>query len=243
MKGVSRRRFICGTASLALLPMTAIGKMAEVLAVTSRMADHVVRCALDRLVECSARFKVIEHADLLNHAALHEWQSRYDDLVGAADAVRDAIRDDTPGRDDAIAFARACVPPSCERAYGYWLPMINGMSRPFARAGDRFFTARKQQVMSYAAKLQVFDEQYQDVRDLVEAVSVLRETMPVTNTDRLVLRRVIESLNNDDIVDVAIARNTLEPWEVENDFATWARPCGKFTCSRCQEWLSMELAG
>lgn len=97
--------------------------------------------------------------------------------------------------------------------------------------------------MSYATSLYVFDDNYQDVRNSVEAVGILRETLPVTDADRRVLRRMIESLNNDDIVDVAIARNTLEPWEIAVDFASWARPCGKFTCARCQEWLSMELAG
>lgn len=242
MEDVSRRHFICGTASLALLPAASIGDRGAVSAAPLHLGDLDLQCALDRLAECRARFKAIENADLQDLEALHEWQSRYDDLVGAADAARETIRDDTTGRDDAIAFARACVPPSCERAYAYWLPMINGMSKPYARAGSRFFEARKRLAMSYAARLRVFDDYYQHAGTLVEAVRVLRDTLPVTDTDRLVLRRVIESLNNDDIVDVAIARNTLEPWEVENDFAAWARPCGNFTCDRCQEWLSMELA-
>lgn len=243
MEDVSRRHFISGTASLALLPAAAVGDWGEFSVRPSGIGDLDVRCALDRLSECLARFRAIENADLPDLTSLHEWQSRYDDLVGAADRARESITDDTPGRDDAIAFAKACVPPSCERAYAYWLPMINGMSRTYARAGQRFFDARKRQVMSYATSLYVFDDYYQDLRNSFEAVGILRETLPVTDADRRVLRRMIESLNNDDIVDVAIARNTLEPWEIAVDFASWARPCGKFTCSRCQEWLSMELAG
>lgn len=242
MEDVSRRHFICGTASLALLPAISTGEMGAALAAAPPIEDHTLRYAMDRLCECYTRFKLVEHADLPNRAALHEWQARYDDLVSAADSVRDVIADDTPGRDGAIALVRACVPPSCERAYAYWLPMINGMSRSYARAGSQFFESRKRLAMSYATRLHVFDDHYQHVGDLVEAVSRLRDTMPVTETDRKVLRRVIESLNNDDIVDVALARNTLEPWEVESDFAAWARPCGEFTCVRCQEWLSMELA-
>lgn len=242
MEDVSRRHFICGTASLALLPAASVGGWGELFARPSGIGDLDVRCALDRLNECLARFRVIENADLQNLASLHEWQFRYDDLVGAADVVRETITDDTPCRDDAIAFAKACVPPSCERAYAYWLPIINGMSKPYARAGSRFFEARKRQVMSYATRFHVFEEHYPHLGDVVEAVSALRDTLPVTDTDRRVLRRVIESLNNDDIVNVAIARNMLEPWEVANDFAAWARPCGNFTCERCREWLSMELA-
>lgn len=242
MKGVTRRHFICGTASFALLPVASIGDRAAAFAGMLRIGDHSLHCELDRLSECLARFKAIEHADLPDLTALHEWQSRYDDLVGAADALRETITDDTPGRDDAIAFAKACVQPSCTRAYAYWLPMINGMSRPYASVGSRFFETRKRLAMSYASKRYVLDDQYRDAGRLVEAVSTLRDTIPVTDADRAVLRRVIESLNNDDIVDVAIARNMLEPWEMDVDFAAWARPCGSFTCERCQEWRSMELA-
>lgn len=128
MEDVSRRHFISGTASLALLPAASVGDWGEFSVGPSGIGDLDVRCALDRLSECQARFRVIENADLSTLASLHEWQSRYDDLVGAADAARESITDDTPGRDDAIAVAKACVPPSCERAYAYWLPMINGMS-------------------------------------------------------------------------------------------------------------------
>ncbi|WP_296200936.1 hypothetical protein [uncultured Hyphomicrobium sp.] len=243
MEDVSRRHFICGTAFLALLPAASAGDWGVLSARPLGIDDLDVRCALDRLSECLARFRVIENADIPNLASLHEWQFRYDDLVGAADAVRETITDDTPGREDAIAFARACVPPSCERAYAYWLPMINGMSKPYARAGSRFFEARKRQAMSYATGFLVFEDHCRHLGDVVEAVGALRDTLPVTDTDRRVLRRVIESLNNDDIVNVAIARNTLAPWEVGNDFAAWARPCGNFTCISCREWLSMELAG
>lgn len=242
MEDVSRRHFICGTASLALLPAASIGDWGAVSAAPLHLGDLDLQCALDRLATCLARFRAVENADLPDLTALHEWESRYDDLVGAADALRETITDDTPGRDGAIAFATACVEPSCARAYAYWLPMTNGMSRPYARVGSRFFEARKRLAMSYASKQHVFDDHYRHARDLVEAVSTLRDTIPVTDADRGVLRRVIESLNNDDIVDVATARNMLEPWEVDVDFAAWARPCGNFICERCQEWLNMELA-
>lgn len=242
MEDVTRRHFICGTASLALLPPASAGPLNELFARPWSVGDRDLQCAMDRLSDCRARFALIENAALPDLVTLHEWQSQYDDLVGAADAVRGVITDDTPDRNVAIAFAKSCVEPSCARAYAYWLPIINGMSKPYAQAGSRFFEARKRQVMSYATRFHVFEEHYPHLGDVVEAVSALRDTLPVTDTDRRVLRRVIESLNNDDIVNVAIARNLLEPWEVANDFAAWARPCGNFTCERCREWLSMELA-
>lgn len=239
MKDVSRRHFLCGSASLALLPMMTTSEIGRVLAATTSEVAHSVQCKLDALLECFVHFREIEHREFADFEDLLDWQTRYDELVGAADAVRDAVRDDTPGRAQAIAIARACVPPSCESAHAYWLPVINGMSRSFAPAGYRFMTAREHQVMNYAGKLQLFEDQYHLVGELVEAVSALRDTMPVTYSDRLVLRRAIHSLNNDDIVDVAIARSKLEPYEAD-DFTMWARSCGRFTCDACNLWLGTD---
>lgn len=241
MKGVSRRQMISGAASLALLPLVSQLDIGRAFVASRSSMPDAVQWKLDTLIECLARFREVEHQDIATRQQLRDWQLRYDRLVGAADAVRDIITDDMPGRDRAVAIANTCLRPSCERAHLYWLNTLGGMSREFGAAGHWYYGARLRQVISIAATQRVVRDQIHELRHLTDAVRALQVAIPVTKADRFVVRCMIESLNNDDMVDVSIARNTLQPWEVGRDFADWARPCGNFTCKACSAWLDMEL--
>ena len=180
------------------------------------------------------RFISADSREIASAEALLNWQTLYDDLVGAVDVLRFAITDDTPGRDEAIAFARIHVMPSCERAIMYGRPLDTSSS--FGPVVSRYFSAHDAFILSIAAR-NANDDSVELARIGTEALRAVQQAMPVTYGDRIALRRVIESINNNDMVDVAMVRSNLQSHEV-TDFRDWAEPCGSFTCELCTAWLA-----
>lgn len=232
MDHVTRRSFMSGTVNLALLGVVSRPALAGCNTYAGELQDR-----MRDLTVCAKRYRELDRAAILDARTLRAWQTSYDCMCAAADAVRHAIRDDTVGRDAAIEFARQHVRPSCERAILYWLP-LNGLSRSYGPLVGAFSSARTALAQSYAAWPQL-DDPNKLTGDLMDATRAIREAMPQTLDDRRAARRVIESLNNDDMVDVSIVRSTMMD-ECLTDFACWARPCGSFTCQRCNEWLGRE---
>lgn len=234
---LTRRRFVSSAVSLAGASLALDSFSLACAAFDEAPAGSFVADRMRRLEKCHARFLEAGHAELVTIAQFKDWQKRYDRLVGAADAVRAAIDDDTPGRDALIKKAKTFVEPSCARAILYWRP-IEGMSRPFGRLAYALFGARRDWVCSIAHTAPDPDIHLR-VEAIIEASRAVRNAMPVTRGDRMAMRRVIETFNNDDMVDVSIARACLEEHQVRN-FRDWARSCGSFTCEHCEAWLGQE---
>lgn len=216
--------------SLTLGPVNAwLRSSDEITIATSFVAHHMTRLEREH-----ARFLEADNDEIATIEQFQDWQLRYDRLVGAADAVRRTITDDTPDRDALVRKARTYVEPSCRRAILYWRP-IEDMSRPFEGRAYAFFAARAKWICSVA---QLAEDPDIDLRvaALVDASQAARSAMPATRGDRAAMRRVIEAFRRDDMVEVSIVRTSLDEHEVRN-FRDWARPCGSFTCQHCEAWL------
>lgn len=233
MSNVTRRSFICGTANLALLGAVSRPVFAESTPFTGALRD-----AIQDLLSCAKHFQELDRRAIIGTFSLRAWQTSYDCLVSTADAVRNEITDETTGRDVAIELARYHVPPSCERAILYRLP-LSDMSPSYARLAHACFSAREKLARSYASPWPDLHDSFELTGDLIDAQRAIREAIPHALDDRLAARRVMESLNNDDMVDVSIVRSTMMD-EALTDFRCWARSCGAFTWQRCNEWLGQE---
>lgn len=233
MNCVTRRNFLSGTASLALLGTVSRPAIGRCTPYTGELRDRMRDLAV-----CAKRYRELDAGDIVDPRTLKAWQTSYDCMCAAADAVRYAITDETIGRDAAIEFARRHVWPTCDRAILYWQP-LSGLSPSYRPLTSAFSVARAEVAQSYASSWPQLDDPFPPVRNLIEATRAIRGAIPLTLDDRRAARRVIESLNNDDMVDVSIVRSTMMD-EALKDFASWARPCGAFTCQRCNEWLGRE---
>jgi hypothetical protein len=227
----TRRALLSGAASLSTIPLL------DGWNLSSAKAELKMDPALEHrfllLDDLYKKFAQVDAAGIASTDQLSLWQTLYDHLVGAADTLRFIVTDDMPGRDKAVAFARIHVMPPCERAIMYRLPVET--SREFGRVVGRYFSRRNAFILSIAA-LNPRHDPVEMSRRGIEALREVQQTMPVTRGDRIALRRVIESINNNDVADVAMVRDTMQPHEVTN-FRSWAQPCGSFTCELCEAWL------
>lgn len=232
MNDISRRQIMSGCAGLALLGVFPRSSAAQFVCC---MPDEL-RDRIRDLLTCARRYRELDSHDIDDARSNRAWQSSYDCLVAAGDAVRNAITDATPGKDAAIELARNVIRPSCDRAYMYWQP-ISGISASYRPLASAFFAARTELACSYGCPWRSGDDPVDLTRTLMDASHALREAIPRNASDRQVARRVIESLSNDDMVDVSIVRSTMPMDDAAYDFACWAQPCGAFTCEHCNQWL------
>lgn len=231
----TRRRLMAGLASGAGVAL--IGR--PVIAWPAHAEEpHGVFEALKETLVCRfERFVAIDKGEIATGDDLTRWQMSYDELIGAADVLRDEITDDAPGRDDLIEFARVHVMPPCERAILYRFP-VQGMSDEFVRLATAYFIARRD-LICWTASMSPREAWSDLMRPLTASLRALQTATPQTRPDRIALRRVIEALNNNDAADVSMVRSTLEPYDLR-DFRSWARSCGSFTCVDCEAWLGTE---
>ncbi len=227
----TRRTLLTGAASFAAMPLAE--RQSFLWAQPSREADSALEHRFLLLADLYKKFLDADAVEIISGEQLLLWQTLYDHLVGSADTLRFIVTDDMPGRDKAIAFARIHVMPPCERAIMYRRPVET--SRDFGRVVGRYFSLRDAFILSIAAKNPRGDPVELASRGTA-ALREVQQTMPVTRGDRIALRRLIESINNNDVADVAMVRATMEPHEVTN-FRSWAEPCGSFTCELCEAWL------
>lgn len=229
--GFTRRVLMIGVASTAALPILESRALSQVSAIppSPSWIEHRKLILANRY----ERFIAADKQEIVCAEDLLRWQTLYDQLVWAADTLRFIVTDDTPGRDKAIEFARIHVMPPCERAIMYSRPVET--SGEFGRVVDRYFSYRDAFILSIAA-LNPRDDPVELARRGTAALREVQQALPVTRGDRIALRRVIETINNNDMVDVAMVRATMEKHEV-TDFRRWAQPCGSFTCERCDAWL------
>lgn len=232
----TRRCLLTGAASFASMPL--LKRSSSALAKSPPELETWIGHRLLMLAERYERFIAADAADISCAEDLLNWQILYDDLVGAADVLRFAITDDTPGGGKAIETARIHVMPPCERAIMYGRPIET--SRSFGSVVSQYFALRDAFILSIAVQTPRNDPA-ELARHGTAALREVLDTMPVTRGDRIALRRVIESINNNDMVDVAMVRSVLEPHEIK-DFLSWAEPCGSFTCERCEAWLGKHEA-
>lgn len=236
MKGafITRRHFMRGTMSLALLPAfgVSVASANHQIGAIDRRTQH--RLAVLR--HYYGRFRAAEDAYDGTDAARAEWLERYDDLVNAGDAVRESITDETPGKDVALFEAAIWMPPPCERAKTYWAP-LTGLSSEFGELARAFFAARAESACGLAEYARGRpDPQPRLTRRLIAVTKALRGARPESSADFMVLRRVIESLNNNDVADVKMIRVAL-PELRHLDFHNRARSCGSYACDLCDLWL------
>lgn len=226
----TRRELIAIAAGAAAVSALRLPAIASAKAASQDNVAHGLRALTDRYDD----FIEIDTKEIRCADDLNAWQLSYDRLVGAADAVRETITDGTPDRDSAIEYARLHVMPSCERALCYWL--ASGiMSDGYSRLAGEFFAARTN-LACCLAQSDPREDAIELSRLMLAPLRRLQTELPRNAHDRIALRRVIETLNNDDMVDVAIARTHLEDFQVRS-FRSWARPCGSFTCELCESWL------
>lgn len=229
--GLTRRTLLTGATSLTAIPLLACRNLSWAL--PNLEADSALEHRFSLLADLHKKFTQADAAEITSAEQLELWQLRYDYLVGAADTLRFIVTDDMPERDKAIEFARFHVMPPCERAIMYRRPVET--SRDFGHVVSRYFSLRDDFILSIAA----LNPRYDPVELARRGTAALREVqqaMPVTRGDRIALRRVIETINNNDMVDVAMVRATMEPHEVTG-FRRWAEPCGSFSCKLCDAWL------
>lgn len=221
-----------GSARLAILGLCPGTSAAQFVCC---MPDEL-RDRIRDLLTCARRYRELDRQDIDDARSNRAWQSSYDCLVAAGDAVRNAITDVTPGKDAAIELARSFIRPSCDRAYMYWQPKL-GMSASYRPLASAFFAARADLARSHGCPWRSADDPVDLTGTLMDASHAVREAIPRNAADRWVARRVIESRSNDDMVDVSIVRSTMPMDDAAFDFTCWAQPCGAFTCVHCNEWL------
>jgi hypothetical protein len=234
---LNRRHFIGGVTSLALLPaaLTTPSVKASSLQTSTGLSSELQH-RLTQLRESYRRFKVADNGEIDGANAYTAWIKRYDELVNLGDALREAITDDTTGKDMGLFEAALWMPPPCERARGFWAP-IEGLSPDFRTLAPPFFEALAENACAHAECVRGRPDREMEInRAVIKAMEALQEPIPQTPGDRLVIRRVLERLNNNDMADVLMARVALPDRRLPA-FRSWARTCGGYTCERCEQLL------